>query len=90
MINTMTTLTKEDVITATKCSNFNKRLGPDCFDRNMLRSNVELHDKIVAEITDALNDMRIPEYLRTGRLVPLQKNQPKDLLVLMRSGPSWW
>jgi hypothetical protein len=77
MIDTMTTFTNDDVITATKCSNFNKGLGPDCFDGNMMRSNVELHDKIVAEITDALNDMRIPEYLRTGRLVPLQKTATK-------------
>jgi hypothetical protein len=29
------------------------------------------------EITDALNDMRIPEYLRVGRLVPLQKTSTK-------------
>ena len=73
----MTAFTKEDVITATKCSNFNKGLGPDCFDGNMLRSNVELHDKIVTEITDALNEMKIPEYLRVGRLVPLQKTTTK-------------
>ncbi len=77
MVNTMTAFTKEDVITATKCSNFNKGLGPDCFDGNMLRSNVELHDKIVTEITDALNEMKIPEYLRVGRLVPLQKTTTK-------------
>ena len=73
----MSTFTVDDIITATKCSNFNKGLGPDCFDGNMMRSNVELHDKVVAEITDALNDMRIPEYLRTGRLVPLQKTTTK-------------
>jgi hypothetical protein len=77
MINIMTTFTKDDVITATKCSNFNKGLGPDCFDGNMLRSNVELHDKVMTEIIDALNDMRIPEYLRIGRLVPLQKTTTK-------------
>ena len=55
MINTTPAFTNDDVITATKWSNFNKGLGPDCFDGNMLRSNVELHDKVMTEITDALN-----------------------------------
>jgi hypothetical protein len=32
---------------------------------------MELNDKVLAEITGALNDMRIPDYLRLGRLVPL-------------------
>jgi hypothetical protein len=43
----------------------------------MLKSSVELNDKVMLEITDALNDMRIPEYLRVGRLVPLQKTSTK-------------
>ena len=43
----------------------------------MLKSSVELSDKVMLEITDALNDMRIPEYLRVGRLVPLQKTSTK-------------
>jgi hypothetical protein len=38
---------------------------------------VELNDKVMLEITDALNDMRIHEYLRVGRLVPLQKTSTK-------------
>jgi hypothetical protein len=71
MINTQSMFTVDDVITATKCSNFNKGLGPDCFDGNVLRSNNELNDKVMAEITDALNTTRVPEYLRVGRLVPL-------------------
>jgi hypothetical protein len=71
MINTTTTFTVDDVVAATKCSNFNKGLGPGCFDGNMLKSCLELNDKVMLEITDALNDMRIPEYLRVGRLVPL-------------------
>ena len=71
MINTNSLFTVEDVVAATKCSNFNKGLGPDCFDGNMLKSSAELNDKIMTEVTDALNTMRIPEYLRIGRLVPL-------------------
>jgi hypothetical protein len=43
----------------------------------MLKSSADLSEKIMAEITDALNTMRIPEYLRVGRLVPLQKTSTK-------------
>ena len=71
MINTVSAFTVEDVAIAPKYSNFNKGLGPDCFDGNMLKKDVELNDKVLAEITGALNDMRIPEYMRVGRLVPL-------------------
>jgi hypothetical protein len=56
-----------------RSSNFNKGLGPDCFDGNVLRNNSQLSEKVMAEITDALNNAIIPEYLRVGRLVPLQK-----------------
>ena len=77
MINTSSMFTVDDVVTATKCSNFNKGIGPDCFDGNMLKSSAELYEKIMAEVTDALNTMRIPEYLRVGRLVPLQKTSTK-------------
>jgi hypothetical protein len=73
MINTSSLFTMDDVVAATKCSNFNKGLGPDCFDGNMLKSSAELNVKIMAEVTDALNTMRIPEYLRVGRLVTIQK-----------------
>ena len=71
MINTESAFTVEDVAIAARSSNFNEGLGPDCFDGNMLKQDVELNDKILTEITDALNDMRIPEYLRVGRLVLL-------------------
>ena len=77
MINTSSMFTVDDVVAATKCSNFNKGIGPDCFDGNMLKSSAELNEKIMAEVTDALNTMRIPEYLRVGRLVPLQKTSTK-------------
>jgi hypothetical protein len=52
-------------------SNFNKGLGPDCFDGNILGINTMLKAKVVEEIVNALNIASIPEYLRTGRLVPL-------------------
>ena len=61
----------DDITNAAQCSNFIKGIGPDCFDGNVLKKNTELNNKIMAEITDALNNMTIPEYLRVGRLVPL-------------------
>jgi hypothetical protein len=67
----VTPFTREDVIEAIKSSNFNKGLGPDCFDGNVLGSNTMLKAKVVEEIVNALNIASIPEYLRIGRLVPL-------------------
>ena len=60
MINTSSMFTVDDVVAATKCSNFNKGIGPNCFDGNILKSSAELNEKIVTEVTDALNTMRIP------------------------------
>ena len=74
-LDTIQLFSTEDIDNATKASNFNKGLGPDCFDGNVLKSSEELRRKIGFEITDALNSQRIPEYLRSGRLVPLQKTQ---------------
>jgi hypothetical protein len=67
----VTPFTREEVTEAIKGSNFNKGLGPDCFDGNVLSSNTMLKAKVVEEIVNALNIASIPEYLRTGRLVPL-------------------
>ena len=63
--------TREEVMEAMKSSNFNKGLGPDCFDGNLLKDNQPLNDKVTTEITIALNNANIPQYLRVGRLVPL-------------------
>jgi len=63
--------TRDEVVDAMRSSNFNKGLGPDCFDGNVLRNNSQLSEKVTTEITDALNNAIIPEYLRVGRLVPL-------------------
>ena len=71
--NKVSQFTRDEVVDAMRSSNFNKGLGPDCFDGNVLRSNRQLSEKVMAEITDALNNAIIPEYLRVGRLVPLQK-----------------
>ena len=65
--------TVEEIQEATKSSNFNKGLGPDCFDGSILKNNSQLEMKVLYEITNALNSASIPEYLRVGRLVPLQK-----------------
>jgi hypothetical protein len=81
-INTSTLFKVEDVTNATKCSNFNKGLGPDCFDGNALKKDGDLNDKLMVEITDALNSANLPEYLRIGRLVPLQKSASKGPVAL--------
>ena len=61
----------DDIANAAQCSNFNKGIGPDCFDGNVLKKSTELNNKIMVEITYALNNVTIPKYLRVGRLVPL-------------------
>ena len=52
--------TREEVMEAMKSSNFNKGLGPDCFDGNLLKNNQQLNDKVTTEITIALNNANIP------------------------------
>ena len=71
------TFTYEEVDEAAKNCNFNKGLGPDCFDGNLIRNNDELGTKVLFEIVEALNQVNIPDYLRVGRLVPLQKTQTR-------------
>jgi hypothetical protein len=44
-----------DISEAVKNCNFNKGLGPDCFDGNILQSDQTLCDKVSYEILDALN-----------------------------------
>jgi len=63
-----------NITEAIKSSNFNKGLGPDCFDGNdgnILQLNELLCSKVSLEIMDALNQGDIPDYLRVGRMVPL-------------------
>ena len=72
----------QEIDDAAKVSNFNKGLGPDCFDGNILKNSEELRKKVVFEIADAMNSSRIPDYLRSGRLVPLQKTQGRGPVSL--------
>ena len=46
-INTSAIFSLDDIRLATKQSNFNKGLGPDCFDGNLLTKNVLLGDKMM-------------------------------------------
>ena len=48
----------------------------------MLKDNKELRSKVIYEITDALNSAKFPDYLRSGRLVPLQKTVTKGPVAL--------
>ena len=60
-----------EITEAIKNSNFNKGLGPDCFDGNILQLSELLCSKVSLEIMDALNQGDIPDYLRVGRMVLL-------------------
>ena len=51
IIYTGTMFNPGDVLEAAKCTNFNKGLGPDGFDGNLLKGYVHLNDKITGEIT---------------------------------------
>jgi hypothetical protein len=86
MINTTAMFSVEDIRQATLQSNFNKGLGPDCFDGNLVSRNEQLGAKVTQEITDALNNCQIPDYLKVGRLVPYRRPSPRDLVDWTRSG----
>ena len=49
------TFTYEEVDEAAKNCNFNKGLGPDCFDGNLIRNNDELSTKVIYEIVESIN-----------------------------------
>ena len=53
--------------------NFNKGVGPDGFDGNVLKNNDQLRQRIVNELSHMMSQCRLPEYMRQGRLVPLSK-----------------
>ena len=69
--NDVSPFTREEVIEAMRNSNFNKGLGPDCFDGNVMKNNPQLQEKIAEEIVTDLNTGAIPDYLKVGRLIPL-------------------
>jgi len=71
-----------DIVEAMKSSNFNKGLGPDCFDGKILQADSTLCDRISYEIQDVLNQGEMPDYLRVGRMVPLQKITTKGPVTL--------
>ena len=52
-----------DITDAIQACNFNKGLGPDCFDGNAIQTNEVLGQKILYEILDSLNLRDIPDYL---------------------------
>ncbi len=52
-----------DITDAIQACNFYKGLSPDCFDGNVIQTNVVLGQKILYEILDALNHRDIPQYL---------------------------
>ena len=74
---------EQDVDEAIKECNFNKGLGPDGFDGNLLTTDKAgeenpLADALKRQILQMLNTGMVPEYLNEGRLIPLSKNKGKD------------
>ena len=47
-----------------------------------MESSEVVRNKVVFEIANSLNSAKIPDYLRSGRLVPLQKTQTKGPVSL--------
>jgi hypothetical protein len=72
--------TMEDVAKAIKETNFDKGLGPDSFDGNVLLKSSELHDKVCADIAIALNIGSIPDHLKVGRMIALSKRKGSSVV----------
>ena len=52
-----------DITDAIQACNFNKDLGPDCYDGSIIQTNEVLSQKIAYEIMDSLNLRDVPNYL---------------------------
>jgi hypothetical protein len=62
----------EDVEKAIENCEFNRGLGPDMFDGNVLK-NKEIKDNLVSQVKDMLNRNELPEYVKEGRMMCLSK-----------------
>jgi len=71
--------TASDIATAVAGTNFDKGLGPDGFDGNVLSKSSELHDKVCADIAAALNRGGIPDFLKVGRMIALSKRKGSSI-----------
>ena len=66
-------------MTAVAGTNFDKGLGPDGFDGNVLQKSAELHDKVCIDIASALNRGSIPDHLKVGRMIALSKRKGSSI-----------
>lgn len=67
------TFTAEEIRSAAKQCKFKKGIGNDGFDGEVIGKDEALDSKIFADIAAALNERKIPEFLKHGRLIPLSK-----------------
>jgi hypothetical protein len=74
-----TLFTTEDVVRAIRETNFDKGLGPDSFDGNVLLKSPELHNKVCADVANALNRGMIPDHLKIGRMIALSKRKGSSI-----------
>lgn len=65
--------TEEDIKTGIKGCNFKKAIYPDGFDGLILEKAETMRKKVILEVTQALNNNRVPDHLKLARLVSLSK-----------------
>jgi hypothetical protein len=73
---------QQDISEAIDRTNFEKGMGNDEFDGKVLLINKELRTKVEKEIAQMLNEGKIPEYLKEGRMIPLSKKKGEDTVRL--------
>ena len=69
----MEIISEEEVASAIAQCNFQKGIGPDGFDGRLLEMDEGIKNQITKEIKTILNEIKIPDHLKTARLVPLTK-----------------
>ena len=67
--------TVADLVEAIDSSNFDRGIGADGFDGRILKKNAKLKTKVAHDIGDLLNRGELPDYINTGRFIPLSKRK---------------
>lgn len=65
--------TKDDILEAIENCDFNKGIGPDGFNGQVLNINNDLKQKVGVDLAHCLNTIDIPTHILRGRYVPLSK-----------------
>ena len=73
MIQNCSLFKREDVMKAIDNTNFQKALGPDQFDGDCLKDD-KIKENVSQILLRALNENKIPDYMKTAKMVLLSKN----------------